>query len=238
MNMKAKTVILTIIITAVILGVAFFIYVGNYYHADEKALAAMESGEAVTVNETGYGWLFDGPSEKDALIFYPGGKIEARVYAPLCRALAESGMDVCLVKMPFNLAFFGMNKADEIIGNNGYEHYYIGGHSLGGVFAAEYASENSEKIDGLIMLAAYSASEIESGTETILIYGSEDKVLNLEKYHESFSNLPGDAEEHIIPGGNHAQFGSYGAQKGDGEAAITPEMQIEETVEIIIKKVF
>ena len=147
-------------------------------------------------------------------------------------------MDVCLVKMPFNLAFFGMNKADEIIGNNGYEHYYIGGHSLGGVFAAEYASENNEKIDGLIMLAAYSASEIKNETETILIYGSEDKVLNLEKYHESFSNLPGDAEEHIIPGGNHAQFGSYGAQKGDGEASITPEMQIEETVEIIIEKVF
>ena len=42
-----------------------------------------------------------------------------------------------------------------------------------------------------------------------------------------------DYTEHIIEGGNHAQFGSYGRQKGDGRALISARMQINESVEVI-----
>ncbi len=34
----------------------------------------------------------------------------------------------------------------------------------------------------------------------------------------------------MIEGGNHSQFGSYGLQKGDTAAKITPEQQVAETV--------
>jgi hypothetical protein len=69
---------------------------------------------------------------------------------------------------------------------------------------------------------------------TLLIYGSQDEVLDHEKYQESLKNLPGVYTEYVIEGGNHAQFGSYGPQKGDGTALISAEQQIDETVRAIL----
>ena len=44
-----------------------------------------------------------------------------------------------------------------------------------------------------------------------------------------------DYTEHVveIDGGNHAQFGSYGLQRGDPPAEITPQEQQARTVEAI-----
>mgnify|MGYP003473592126 FL=1 len=58
------------------------------------------------------------------------------------------------------------------------------------------------------------------------IFGSEDKVLNYEKYQEYKKNLPENFTEVEIKGGSHAFFGMYGFQKGDGIATITNEEQI------------
>lgn len=99
-----------------------------------SAYAALKSDDTVTVTQTAYGWFFDGPSETDALIFYPGGKVEETAYAPLLHALAERGMDCCLVSMPFRLAVFGVNKADQVMAQYDYAHWYIGGHSLGALW--------------------------------------------------------------------------------------------------------
>lgn len=48
--------------------------------------------------------------------------------------------------------------------------------------------------------------------DVISLYGSEDGVLNREKYLDYRGNLPKSTEEIIIEGGNHAGFGSYGLQ--------------------------
>lgn len=130
-KMKKLALIIPIGVLAV-LAAGFLLYVNRYYHADLAALSALESDETVSVTKTDYGWLFDGPSESDALIFYPGAKVEETAYAPLLNLLARDGMDVCLVKMPFRLAFFGMNKADDLLSRYDYDGWYIGGHSLGG----------------------------------------------------------------------------------------------------------
>ena len=55
---------------------SFFLYTAQYYHAGEAAKAAMIPDDTVQVKKTEMGWLFDGPSEGDALIFYPGAKVE------------------------------------------------------------------------------------------------------------------------------------------------------------------
>ena len=218
----------------VLLAAVFFIYTGQYYHADERAYHVLVSNETVKVFKTDYGYFFDGPSEEDAFIFYPGAKVEETAYAPLCRELADAGLDVCLVKMPFHLAFFGMNAAEGIMEEYDYTHWYIGGNSLGGAIAASFAAKHTEGLDGLILLAAYSATMQSDTLTTLLIYGSEDTVLNHEKYQESLKNLPGVYSEYVIEGGNHAQFGSYGPQKGDGTALIPAEQQIDETVRAIL----
>ena len=111
--------------------------------------------------------------------------------------------------------------------------WYIGGHSLGGAMAAAYAADHSDQIDGVIMLAAYPTKELDADMKSIIIYGSEDQVLNQRRLKKSLRFLPDDFSADIITGGNHAQFGDYGSQKGDGQAAISAQAQQEATVEKI-----
>ncbi len=213
-----------------ILAAAFLIYAGRYYHAGTVAQSMLKSDETVSVTQTDYGWLFDGPSEEDALIFYPGAKVEASAYAPLLHDLAEKGMDACLVEMPFRFAFFGMNKADRVMKAHDYEHWYIGGHSLGGAMAAYYAAGHASQLTGVILLAAYPTKPLADNLKVILIYGSEDGVLNRERLEEGAGYMPGNHKEYVIQGGNHAQFGDYGEQKGDGTAAISAQEQQRQAV--------
>ena len=233
-EMKKKLTFLIPLFLMAVLTAVFMIYAGIYYRADPAAEAALRSDDAVQISRTDYGWFFDGPSGGSALIFYPGGKVEETAYAPLCHALAREGMDVCIVKMPFRLAVFGGNRAEKVMESHVYEHWFIGGHSLGGVMAASFASEHGDALEGLVLLAAYSIDELDEDLRTVLIYGSEDRVLDYEKARENRDNLPKDLAEYVIMGGNHAQFGSYGRQKGDGEATISAERQWDETVSVIL----
>ena len=102
--------------------------------------------------------------------------------------------------------------------------------------AATYASKYPEKLNGLVLLAAYSTADLtDSGLDVLSIYGSEDGVLNMEKYESNRGNLPKNTAEVMIPGGNHAGFGSYGAQDGDGEAGLSAFEQINYTADIILE---
>lgn len=104
--------------------------------------------------------------------------------------------------------------------------------------AALYASRHSDDFEGLLFLASYSTEDLKNTELKVLsVYGTEDKVLNMEKYKESFSNLPSSAEELIIKGGNHAYFGSYGKQKGDGEPAVTIDEQTCLTADFIAERI-
>ena len=114
--------------------------------------------------------------------------------------------------------------------------WYIGGHSLGGSMAAAYLEENAPDYKGLLLLGSYSTADLsESDLEVLSVYGSEDKVLNAEKYVEYKPNLPTDFSEIVIDGGCHAYFGMYGEQEGDGTPTITNVKQIEETVDTVVK---
>jgi dienelactone hydrolase len=166
-----------------------------------------------------------------ALIFYPGGKVEYTAYEPLMIKMAQKGILCILPKMPFNLAVFDINAANKYIpGYPKIVHWYVGGHSLGGSMAASYASKNGDKVEGLILLASYSTADLSSDRMRVLsIYGSKDGVLNKKSYLDNKSNLPVDYTEILLQGGNHAGFGCYGPQHGDGKADITSEQQQTET---------
>ena len=195
------------------LAAAFWLYTADYYRADEAAKAALVSDGAVAVSRTDYGWLFDGPSGERALIFYPGAKVEETAYAPFLHTLAAQGVDVCLVRMPFHLAVFGINRADAVIRCGGYSHWSIGGHSLGGAMAARYAADHEEALDGLVLCAAYSPSALGEALPVTVVYGTEDGVLNRERLKKSRPLLSGPVEECVSAGGNHAQ-GPDGGRPG------------------------
>lgn len=229
MRRKIVFAVIAIVILAI---VAYGIYyVNDYYHADDEAKSLMNGTDEVNVIKTGNGLLLDGPGNDTAMIFYPGAKVEYTSYLPLLSEVSKKNIDCFVVEMPFNLALLNQNAADEIIDDYNYTHYYMSGHSLGGVVASQYVN-STNKTDGLILFAAYPTSEIQK--PVLSVYGSEDKVLNMEKYTESKS-LMDNLTELIIKGGNHAQIGDYGAQDGDGIAKISPEKQQDKTVSEIIK---
>ena len=232
--MKKKLLLkIPLLITALLLA-AFFIYSGINYSADDLASEAVVPDERVTVSWISQGFFFDGPGTADALVFYPGGKVEETAYAPLLRQLAEQGVDTFLISMPFRLAVFGKNRADGIISAYQYDRWFIGGHSLGGAMAALYAADH-QKLNGLILLAAYPTKPLDKEDLEIVIYGSLDGVLNTDKVIDGRQYASDHLFEYVIPGGNHAQFGNYGAQSGDREAVISPQQQQQLTVEYIIQ---
>ena len=105
---------------------------------------------------------------------------------------------------------------------------------MGGSMAASHAVRNASAYEGLVLLASYSTADLStSDLPVISIYGSEDGVLNREKYAEYKRNLPVAFEEHIIEGACHAGFGSYGSQDGYGVPTITGEEQVAETVRLL-----
>lgn len=237
-NMRKKTKIITGLILILILGLStfFYIYISDYYHADEKAeevLKYHDDGVEVKYEEN---LIWFVPENIEAgLIFYPGGKVEYSAYAPLLRECAEKGILCALVKMPFNLAVFNADAAKGLsLQYPDVDLWYIGGHSLGGAMAADYASRHDYEFEGLILLASYSTKDLRDTELRVLsIYGSNDKVLNRESYADNFINLPSDTVEIILEGGCHSQFGSYGIQKGDGVCAIKAEEQRSLTVKAI-----
>ncbi len=236
---KRKRIIILIMVVAVLFA-ACAIYLSDYYHADMSAIEDMEfSSEIAVESET---WedgtmAFAPEAAKTGLIFYPGGKVEYLAYQPLMQACAAEGILCVLVEMPFNLAVLDMDAADGI--QEKYpkiEEWYIGGHSLGGSMAASYVADHTEEYEGLVLLASYSTAELDdSGLNVISIYGSEDEVLNSEKYEKNRTNLPADFTEYEIEGGCHAYFGVYGMQEGDGTPTISNKDQIEITVQQIVQ---
>jgi len=230
--MQAKKVLRRIVFIGIALVLlfagAFFLYVSQYYKADENAKKIMQS-EDISISKGKDFLVFNPDKEKDlkkAYIFYPGGKVQETAYAPLLQKLSGEGLTCILMKMPFRLAVFDVNAADRVFAEfTDIQSFYIGGHSLGGAMASSYAVKRSTGIKGLILLGAYPVKQTE--IPTLILYGSEDKILNRKK-------LQGLTGIHEIMGGNHALFGDYGIQKGDGEATISREAQQEEAVKAIL----
>ena len=216
---KRNLVIAALILLALV--VASGVYLGTYYHAGPEAAALLRSNETVRVTVIDQGWLLDGPGTEAAFIFYPGGKVEPAAYLPLLTALAEDGIDCFLVKMPLNLAVFKPDAAASILDAYEYETWYVGGHSLGGACAALYAAKNPDRLTGLVLLAAYATRPLDDDLAVLELHGSEDRVLNRKKLEEGKQYLPASAISEELPGGNHAQFGDYGPQKGDGVASVS-----------------
>lgn len=186
-------------------------------------------------NRNGY-LLFEPVSQKTnkGIILYPGAKVEPEAYAYLADQLSQKGYTVVIPKMPFNLAIAGIDKAELIIKDlKEIDNWYIGGHSLGGASASIYAYENQEKIKGLILLAAYptDSSDFSNSELPILtIYAENDGLTTLEDIQKTKHLLSDRTFFHNISGGNHAQFGMYGEQKGDNKADINVFVQQDQII--------
>ncbi|MGD9676954.1 MAG: alpha/beta fold hydrolase [Vulcanibacillus sp.] len=220
-----KITLITIISFVILSGGAFLIYASDYYKADDVAIPVMQGDSTMRVQDNLIILSPTIPSDT-ALIFYPGAKVEYIAYLPILEKIKQNlGITCILVKMPFNMAIFDTNAADKIIDQfPDIEKWYIGGHSMGGAMASDYASKHQDKVEGLILLGAYIYGGYPA-ENSLTVYGTfNTSVAEKINYTENIV---------VIDGGNHAQFGNYGKQKGDPDATISSEEQQDITVEAI-----
>jgi hypothetical protein len=204
-----------------------------------EAIRAMQSDTQVQVITKP--WLVFQPAslEQDTgFIFYPGGRVDARAYAPAARAIAEQGYLVVIVPMPLNLAVFGVYRANEVIRAFPFIHRWgIGGHSLGGAMAASFAYQHSSSVKGLVLWASYPASSNDLSKmdlKVTSIYATLDGLSTSLKIDTSRPFLPSGTHWVVIEGGNHGQFGWYGSQPGDNEVVISRQEQQNQVIKATV----
>ncbi len=236
---KKKLILLIILAVLAVAVAAFAYYVSDYYHADSTAMAALKSTDSYTVVNTDDSITFAPTRNRSTtgIIFYPGGKVQPEAYSGIASKLAAKGYTTIIVKMPFNLAIFGVNKADDVIAKHPeINSWVIMGHSLGGVFASEYAVNHQDKIKGVIYLAAYPSTNASNATfKALSIRGSLDNLTTAQDISDNKNKFPANTIFITIPGGNHYNNGNYGPQSGDNNSTITSEQQQDATVGYILE---
>ena len=240
----ARRALLAVFALVMLLTCAGIWYVSDFYHADGAALAARADADGdadgVEVRELSERLVAFVPDRPVAgLVFYPGAKVEATSYAPLLTKCAEQGMLCVLVCPRLNIALLDADAAEGVQeAFPDVDEWMIGGHSLGGVAACSYVAGHEGEYRDLVLLASYPAADLSDfDGECLLLVGTEDGVLNWESYEESAARLPARTREERIDGGNHANYGNYGAQAGDGDATISREEQQRQSVEAILSLV-
>ncbi|UTM45841.1 alpha/beta hydrolase [Glutamicibacter mysorens] len=117
------------------------------------------------------------------LIFFPGAKVEPPAYASVLAEAAEHGITVLIAKPPLNIALLQPGSLDDIMElAPDVDSWAVGGHSMGGVKACEYAGDH--RVTKLLLFASYCAStEVEDhpGLDVLALYGDRDEVINRQK---------------------------------------------------------
>lgn len=227
--------------TLLIIGIAGF--TGFYIWSQQTYEASGELSAYVDMDEVGLedNWLIFEPSErtKSGIILYPGAKVEPEAYSYYAQVLAENGYSVIIPKVNLNFAIFDINQAELIMeAFSDIENWFVGGHSLGGVAAASYAYDNLDNVEGIIFLGSYpsnSSNFSETDLPILSLYAENDGLTTIEKINETKHLLSSETTLYEVTGGNHAQFGMYGTQKGDGVATISAKEQQDQIVQETIQ---
>lgn len=192
---------------------------------------------------------------RTGLVFYPGGLVDPHAYLEPLSMFAKSGKGhvIVIVKMPGNLAIFDPTQGAYVFEDFPFvKQWFIGGHSLGGVMACRTVKKYPNFYRGLLLLAAYpqESDDLSEWNHYVLsVWGENDQILEsgiiestqpllppawpIETPEELPLNPTPKSIYYEIPGGNHANFGHYGDQKGDGIATITPEEQTRIWVDLL-----
>ncbi|HDR7795544.1 TPA: alpha/beta hydrolase [Bacillus luti] len=210
-------------------SITFFVWSQFTYKPTKEALSLVDDKQ----NEENI--VFGEKEAKIGIIFYQGAKVEVEAYSYLGEALAKDEHFVVMPKLPLNLAIFGINEVDSVIEKYPeVQKWYVAGHSMGGAMISRYAFQHEEKVNGIIFLGSYPADDFSTKQIPMLsIYGEVDALATVEKIENSKKLMSENTTMHMIKGGNHANFGMYGEQKGDNASLITPKAQRDETVKVI-----
>ncbi len=239
--MKRKWIVLALVgLLALIvsLSLVFVVWANKVNPIMEEANKALVSDVSITVDRER--WIEFNPTDVKSsigVIFYPGGKVNPAAYAPIMRAVAKEGYLTVITPMPLNMAFLGINKAEAVTAAHPeITRWVLSGHSLGGAMAANLVYKQPLRFAGLILYASWPAdsnSLAGSAVPVLSIYGSNDG--QAEKLGASATLLPTSAMLMKLEGANHAQFGDYGIQEGDGVATMSRAEQQQKAIQATLE---
>lgn len=189
--------------------------------AEPGPLASVRDDPRIDLTHSGGAWLM-APVEgsvTDGLVFIPGAKVDPLAYTSMLAGLVREGITVIITKPTLNLAFFDLRGLDAFTALAPWvQRWAVGGHSLGGVRACQLVG--TDGVQALVLFASYCARDL-SGTDVrvLSVSGGRDGLSTPAKINNARRLLPADAESVVIDGANHASFGAYGPQPGDGVAS-------------------
>ncbi|QTX04057.1 alpha/beta hydrolase [Agromyces archimandritae] len=212
----------------VLVIVAFAVWAHILYPGERAASLDAWRDPAIRITETEASFVIE-PTDPDhasgdGLVFLPGARVEPSAYLAKLRDLAgETGATVVITKPTLNLAFFDTRPLSAFIdGIDDVDRWFVGGHSLGGVKACMLAEDPA--VAGLVLLGSYCANDL-SGTDlaVVQIAASEDRLSSEADLAAAAHLLPPTTALVEIDGANHASFGDYGVQPGDGVATASDD---------------
>ena len=221
---RVVRVLLAVLVVLALLVVGFLVWAKTVMQGERPASLEAWTDERVSIESFDDSIVMaplDGASDR-GLVFIPGAKVDPYAYmAKLVDAVAETGTTVVITKPILNLAFFDQRPLDTFTRHAPeVSEWYVGGHSLGGVRACMMASE--EDVAGIVFFGSYCANDVsDSGLDVLSIAGTDDGLSTPEKIGGAAHLLPADTVFVEIDGANHASFGDYGVQPGDGVATAT-----------------
>lgn len=212
-----------------VIGVAAALaWAASPFLAENAPLDEARALPGVTLTETADAVVLtpDDPTGS-GLVFVAGARVEAAAYAHKLSGLAEQGITVVIARPILNFAIAEFRPLDHFTAlGAGVDSWFVGGHSLGGVRACQYAADAASgstsdgagpAVEGLILAGSYCAVDLSDDDLAVLsLGGGRDGLSTPEKIADSAHLLPDDTHFAQLDGAAHAQFGDYGAQPGDG----------------------
>lgn len=172
----------------------------------------------------------DGGSDV-GLVFIPGARVDPSAYLwKLSGIVAETGATVVITEPTLNLAFFDQRPLSTFTSEApDVSQWYVGGHSLGGVRACQLAEAGTDaaadpEVVGLVLFGSYCANDLsDTDLRVLSLVAGNDGLSTPAKVEASAGLLPADTVSVLLEGANHAAFGDYGPQPGDGVATASDE---------------
>lgn len=218
--------LIVLVVALVLITVGFLFWANLVMRGEREAALEVWQNPAISVTSTDHSIVLEptGEASGDGLVFIPGARVDPYAYMfTLSGIVEESGVTVVITKPTLNLAFFDQRPLSLFTGDApDVTSWAVGGHSLGGVRACQLA--DSPDVTGLVLFGSYCANDLSQTSLRVLsIAGSEDGLSTADKIDAAAPLLPSDTDFVVIKGLNHAGFGNYGVQSGDGVATISSD---------------
>lgn len=227
---RTTSILLGVVAALLVIVLGFVVWTQIVMQGTREASLHVWENPAVRVTDVGDAVLLEPSAEADrpasgtGLVFIPGAKVDPYAYLyKLSGVVEEAGVTVVITKPTLNLAFFDQRPLTTFTASApDVDTWFVGGHSLGGVRACQLADDPA--VSGLVLFGSYCANDLsDSKLDVLSLAGSDDGLSTPEKVADARDRLPADASMVEIEGANHASFGDYGVQPGDGTATISTE---------------